>query len=234
MRGKPRRANEYGDDRECEMCGEVYTPRYRDQRTCGRECGAWLRGAGKTCERLHGQHSELMVCQDCGQHVRLRPGAIYCEGCARAHLRGGTWIGDVKVCEACGVPIPVYSGSGNKCVECARAIQRDRERAYRREHQRRYGGNVHKSRARKYGCYYEKVDRLKVFERDHWTCHICGKPIPWGTALCAPLSPTLDHVWPMSKGGPHSYENVKAAHFICNSIKSDSVYPQGHTHHGAA
>ncbi len=35
-------------------------------------------------------------------------------------------------------------------------------------------------------------------------------------------SPTIDHVIPLAKGGYDTIENVKAAHFICNSKKSDS------------
>lgn len=230
MRGRP---HSYGDDRECEMCGTMYTPRYRDQRTCGRECGRFLvKGYGGmvlASDRLHGQHSELMVCASCGDLIpRRHPGAIYCEACSGTACLGGTWIRGVKVCEDCGVPILVYKGSGNKCDECADAIKRDRARAEKRDHKHRYGSHCHKSRARKYGCYYEPVNRFKVFERDHWTCHICGKPIPWGTAPGTPMSPTIDHVWPMSKGGPHSYENVRAAHMICNSLKSDSTYPMGY------
>ena len=34
---------------------------------------------------------------------------------------------------------------------------------------------------------------------------------------------SLDHIIPMSKGGPHVKSNVALAHFICNSIKSDGA-----------
>lgn len=30
--------------RDCEICGSPYRPTYKDQRTCGRECGLTLRG----------------------------------------------------------------------------------------------------------------------------------------------------------------------------------------------
>jgi 5-methylcytosine-specific restriction endonuclease McrA len=37
------------------------------------------------------------------------------------------------------------------------------------------------------------------------------------------LSGTLDHIIPLAKGGDHTYENIKLAHMICNSYKSDKV-----------
>lgn len=229
-KGKPNHLR-YGPQRTCEVCGEMYWPRYKDQRACGRECGQWLKHdhIGATCERLHGQHSELMACASCGDLLERRSGgAIYCKACASTAHYAGTWVRGVKVCEDCGEAIDVYPGSGNKCDACVRSHRLDVSREARRDRRRRYGRNIHKARARKYGCYYEPVDRRVVFERDNWACHICGKPIPWGTAPGTPLSPTIDHVWPMAHGGPHSYENVRAAHMICNSIKGDRVYQGGY------
>lgn len=220
-KGKPNHLR-YGPQRTCEVCGEMYWPRYNGQRTCGRECGQWLvRGYGRkvlASERLNGQHSELLICASCGDIVeRTHAGAIYCTACAGTSYFGGTWVRGVKVCEDCGNPIAVYKGSGNKCDTCADVRHRD----VKQERRHRLGN--HRKRARYYGCYYEPVDRSMVFERDNWTCHICGKPIPWGTAPGTPLSPTVDHVWPMAHGGPHSYENVRAAHMLCNSIKGDAI-----------
>ena len=36
-----------------------------------------------------------------------------------------------------------------------------------------------------------------------------------------PLSPTIDHVIPLSKGGTHEPGNCRLACFRCNAIKSD-------------
>ena len=35
--------------------------------------------------------------------------------------------------------------------------------------------------------------------------------------------PSIDHVIPLSKGGTHSWDNVKLAHFSCNSAKGASL-----------
>lgn len=72
-------------------------------------------------------------------------------------------------------------------------------------------------------AFVEDVRRYVVFERDNWTCHICKEPIDAGIAWPDPNSATVDHVFPLARGGEHSMANVRAAHFRCNLIKSDSV-----------
>ncbi len=62
--------------------------------------------------------------------------------------------------------------------------------------------------------------RWDIFQRDQFTCHICGTPIDMRSDAPAPLSPSIDHVIPIVLGGADAEFNVKAAHFICNSKKS--------------
>ncbi|WP_210434349.1 HNH endonuclease [Virgibacillus sp. SK37] len=35
--------------------------------------------------------------------------------------------------------------------------------------------------------------------------------------------PSIEHVIPISKGGTHTWDNVKLAHRKCNNLKSDKV-----------
>ena len=51
-----------------------------------------------------------------------------------------------------------------------------------------------------------------IFERDRWTCHLCGKKVHKSKA-------TLDHIVPLSKGGDHTVTNVALAHRRCNNKK---------------
>lgn len=68
----------------------------------------------------------------------------------------------------------------------------------------------------------------KLFERDKGVCHICQRQCSFedyrtinGGFAAGKLYPTVDHVIPRSKGGVHSWDNVKLAHHYCNSIKND-------------
>ena len=68
---------------------------------------------------------------------------------------------------------------------------------------------------------------LTVARRDGWACYLCGVTCSResgryrddGTWKCGPLYPTLDHVIPKAKGGPHTLENVRLACHRCNCSK---------------
>lgn len=77
----------------------------------------------------------------------------------------------------------------------------------------------HRRRARKRDAFVAPVYRFKVYERDGWRCHLCGKPTSREEQVPHPLAPTLDHVIPLAAGGTHEPSNVKTAHFLCNARK---------------
>ena len=58
--------------------------------------------------------------------------------------------------------------------------------------------------------YNIKENRLKIFERDKYRCHHCGKQL-------TRFSATLDHLQPVSQGGDNSYGNLITACLQCNS-----------------
>lgn len=55
--------------------------------------------------------------------------------------------------------------------------------------------------------------RLRIYDRDDWTCQQCGS----GDDI------TLDHVIPISKGGTNSDGNLQTLCRPCNSSKKDLV-----------
>jgi 5-methylcytosine-specific restriction endonuclease McrA len=66
-----------------------------------------------------------------------------------------------------------------------------------------------------------KIGLLEIGERDHWACHICQLPVD--RQATGNAKPSLDHVIPVSRGGPHSRENIKLAHLGCNIAKKDRL-----------
>ena len=55
-------------------------------------------------------------------------------------------------------------------------------------------------------------------------CGICGKPVDFSYRAPHPLSPTVDHIIPVSKGGhPSDISNLQLAHRCCNRQKSDKL-----------
>lgn len=55
-------------------------------------------------------------------------------------------------------------------------------------------------------------------------CGICGREIDMTLKSPHPLSATVDHIIPVSKGGhPSELANLQAAHRVCNQQKKDKL-----------
>jgi 5-methylcytosine-specific restriction endonuclease McrA len=61
-----------------------------------------------------------------------------------------------------------------------------------------------------------KLTRKAIYERDNYTCYICGKE--FGESKL-----TLDHIIPMSRGGKNSWENLITCCQKCNWEKGDKL-----------
>lgn len=56
-------------------------------------------------------------------------------------------------------------------------------------------------------------------------CGICGRPVDFTLRYPHPLSPCIDHIIPIAKGGhPSDLDNLQLAHFACNRQKSDKLF----------
>ena len=183
-------------------------------RTCSKQCAQLHRAAQlparpPTCPifklRVHG-------CLSCD--VPITGTRKWCSSCYRTkdRLRLKAYNESVRAepvsrsvrCRRCGSE---FSTTWEAKLYCSRACRKGADRDRRRMLKR--------------NAYVEDVWRSKVYERDGWKCQLCGKALKRDAVVPHPKAPTLDHIIPLSKGGTHEYANVQAAHFICNSIKSD-------------
>jgi 5-methylcytosine-specific restriction endonuclease McrA len=64
---------------------------------------------------------------------------------------------------------------------------------------------------------WNKIPIADLYVRDRGICWICEKPVPADARFPHPLSPSTDHVVPLSLGGEHSWLNVRLAHLRCNN-----------------
>lgn len=56
-------------------------------------------------------------------------------------------------------------------------------------------------------------------------CGICGRPVDFSYRYPHPLSPCIDHIIPIAKGGhPSDIDNMQLAHWTCNRAKSDKIF----------
>lgn len=58
--------------------------------------------------------------------------------------------------------------------------------------------------------------RLAIYQRDDWTCHLCGEKTEPGAHHKSPWYPSLDHVVPKSMGGDEDPDNLRTCHLWCN------------------
>ena len=70
------------------------------------------------------------------------------------------------------------------------------------------------------------IDWKPLYKREHGICYLCGKPVDvddyeWrdGTFIAGNLYPSVDHVVALHDGGTHTWDNVRLAHRLCNTLK---------------
>lgn len=67
------------------------------------------------------------------------------------------------------------------------------------------------------------VNYREIVERDGGICYLCGTPVDM-TLRRHPMAPHFDHVIPLSKGGPHSMDNIRLTHARCNYRKAARLH----------
>jgi len=122
-------------------------------------------------------------------------------------------IGGTRLCTRCLNDIPLESFglsarlAGGRNIYCSSCLS----------------DLAHIRRANKRANEYEQVSRDAVLIRDQWMCHLCDVPIPTDARWPHPLSASMDHVTPLSRGGAHTYDNIKSAHLTCNISKGARI-----------
>ena len=204
--------------RDCEVCGKPFPPKSSHglvQRTCSRECGKWInaRARGKFTE----WRSILPTCEKCGAVTYRGKLSHYCRECVDVAKRE-SWARDAAKrkkpprpiltieCQLCGCGLTTAYPETKWCRRCRRSVRK----------------GDHRHRARRYGVAYEPINPAEIYERDNWTCHICSEEIRRVPGNEVDIDGwSLDHVIPMSHGGPHLKWNVAASHWGCNVLKGD-------------
>jgi len=99
-----------------------------------------------------------------------------------------------------------------------REQKRKNEASYRERNRQRYrllkSNNNAKRRAIKQAVEAEHVDREKVYARDNGRCYICLQYVSYAEFQ-------LDHIRPITKDGPHTYDNVAVTCRSCNAKKGN-------------
>ena len=101
-----------------------------------------------------------------------------------------------------------------KCKE-----MRDHWNAEHPDRAKQFRSNANRRRtARLAAAEMETIDAWAIAERENWHCHICHR-------LVSKKRFTLDHLIPVSRGGPHVAWNLALAHHSCNARRGPGRIP---------
>ena len=98
----------------------------------------------------------------------------------------------------------------------------------------KYHNTTHTQTRKRYKQTNGKIDYTitldKLIKRDNNICYICNRECneldytyQGNTFIAGNYYPSIDHVVPIAKGGTHEWNNIRLAHRICNSLKSDKL-----------
>jgi 5-methylcytosine-specific restriction endonuclease McrA len=215
---------------QCVICGKVFERNRVDARYCSAVCHSLRKRNGKRPDR---------ECNACGEiFAPVAKGHLYCSAqCAKPAKSRVRWkpcptakhYFTVQSAPSCGcVSRPARAPMVKRCIECGvdyhrepldgRSLRCAPCRALHAAEQKRIGKD--RRRARRRDAYRADVWRSKIYLRDNYRCQICGKKLKMNLMVPHPLSPVLDHIVPLARGGTHEPANVQAAHFLCNSRKA--------------
>ena len=219
---------------KCEHCAVDIVPVNRSEirRFCSHQCFG-LSGAGNQsrsvakvancawCDHSFVTGDKFIVCSTrCAGYLKMRPSRPWKP--PRVVVPKVEKVIEVKRCRDCGLEIAKRQQRCADCKEKSLIVSKRKKRAYETLRRKITGNSSnHRGRARKYGCFYESVNRIHVFERDGYICHLCGTKTDPSSPTNSAHYPSLDHIIPMSKQGPHSYSNIATACFRCNALKRD-------------
>lgn len=175
----------------------------------------------------------------CRYAAKDRKRFVPCAHCGGPMLRGGKVIPGVSVHNACSPMVERDHAHGTsksysygcRCAECKEAHS-ERMRVYRVAFEAQYGLSVHTAFRRDYmakhghaaprsGDWITPRERLSLYERDSWECHLCGGAVDATVHYNDVMAATLDHLVPRSRGGSDDPSNLLTAHRACNSSRGN-------------
>lgn len=111
------------------------------------------------------------------------------------------------VCDVCGKQFATYKLNTKRCSpQCSRK-HNNAAATHRKDHR------ISKDKR------IDNITLASLYERDGGVCYICGEVCRYDVDGNDNMYPSIDHVIPIAKGGTDSWDNVRLAHRICNSIK---------------
>lgn len=127
------------------------------------------------------------------------------------------------VCVECGREFESHSRVKNYCSKKCVSKKFNKIKELKRGNRIKNNGRVDKD-----------ITIERIIKRDNNICYLCGGEcdigdykIVNGVFIAGLRYPSIDHIKPLSKGGTHTWDNVKLAHRDCNTQKGARQSPAG-------
>lgn len=197
----------------CEWCGELHTVPSRtahQARFCSNECKDtwWSRVAfeHKPIEERNAERRKQKIIRR-KRLVKERK---------EAYLKRLT----IKECEWCNDSFKTDIRSQVTCSDKCRRKRRNRLASIRSD-----------KRINESNLVDGDITLEKLYKIDDGICYLCGTECNYndmtitseGHFVAGKTYPSVEHVKPLSKGGKHSWDNVKLAHHRCNTLKGNRM-----------
>ncbi len=106
-------------------------------------------------------------------------------------------------------------GLNRYCIQCCK-VNRALENVRRRDKTSKISFRQ-RHRARQLGVECDdSITLVKVFKKHAGICALCKRWVQ-------PRRASMDHAFPLGKGGTHTWDNVQLTHLRCNLKKGDRV-----------
>ena len=214
----------------CVVCGKLFTTTRSRIICCSEECGEARHKETKRewdIANYEPAPPRTVECKNCGKEFETSTTQEYCsddckekynKSVQRAKKKEEWQALPIKECEVCGKRFKSWQPSQVTCTKkCGCTHVNRKKRAY---------DKAWKSRV---AVIDNDITVERLFERDKGICHICGSEcnpddfeVRDGAFIVGKTYPSIDHLKPRSKGGVHSWKNVKLAHHYCNTIKNNN------------
>ena len=214
----------------CVVCNKEFLGNWKSK-YCSSNCRMKDYFRKKKIEKTKSE--PIKKCKNCGNvlPVERNRNMVYCSAqCRIEHnyiqKRVNKNREKIKICTVCGKTFKYHA---NEKV-CSEQCKKERKKLYKRELRKKYGRNDRHYKRFKNTKRDWTITLKKLYEKDNGVCYICGEKCDFedfknvdGTVICGDMYPSIDHVIPASKGGTHTWDNVRLAHRKCNYVKNDDI-----------
>lgn len=231
----------------CTHCGKDYLAREKKyNKFCSRECAwehknAWENVVCECCSETFEKHRDRKsnLCSSCFQDDLQRrreekqkeQELIQQEKKRIKQIKKIELVEKEKIklrlrtkeCTTCGDAFIGRSHLDKYCSETCRKKAENRKKELLK--------GIRGERIKSNGRIDNDISLDKLIIKDNNVCHICNQLCDYddytisdeGYFIVGNMYPSIDHVTAIANGGTHTWNNVRLAHMICNSIKSDKV-----------